>query len=348
MATDFEYHLLNRWSLRIGPDSKEILNCAEGEWPEEHHLVGWQRREHLHFLGGSVSHDGGVEAGYTALKASLAAAYWGNCGHKMRRYLHTRMRTFQRCALGIVMSRVVSWPWTRPRARRLDDLQLYWLCRAHGAAQQGGETVREAWERVRKVALDQQRKDGKWSAVWAKRQAGYWEHAQRHPHCWPARLGKAVSAKWIQQRRTQNAAGSTRGRTFHSGAGRTRTRAAKGRCVQRRWSEGLEDVMREQRAQADAAAQAGVTAGGYFAAQRRRAAEEAAAANQPCPACSMRYRCAHDCPAPTQPREAEPENGLFEDFRQSVVDGWQWIGEVRDTAREAVGGLLRDWAVDRW
>ena len=37
MATDFEHHLLNRWSLRIGPDSKETVNCAEGAWPDEHH-----------------------------------------------------------------------------------------------------------------------------------------------------------------------------------------------------------------------------------------------------------------------------------------------------------------------
>ena len=106
--------------------------------------------------------------------------------------------------------------------------------------------------------------------------------------------------------------------------------------------------MREQRAQADAAALAGVTAGGYYAAQRRRAAEQAAVADQPCPACHKRYRCAHDCPQPTQPREAEPVHGVFEDFRQSVVDGWQWIGNARDAAREAVGGFLSDWAVDRW
>ena len=213
--------------------------------------------------------------------------------------------------------------------------------------------MREAWERVRKVALDQQRKDGKWSTVWAKRQAGYWDHTQRHPHCWPAKLSKAISAQRIQQQRALNSAGSTRGRTFHAGAGRTRTRAARGRCVQRRWTEGLEEVLRERRAQEDAAAQAGATAGGYFAAQRRQAAAEAAANNTRCPNCGLGYRCAWGCPEPTQWREAEPEYGTFLDYRQSVIDGWQWIGEQRDAAVAAVGGLLTDlpgydWVLDRW
>ena len=108
------------------------------------------------------------------------------------------------------------------------------------------------------------------------------------------------------------------------------------------------DVMREKRAQEQAAAIAGASAGGYFAAQRRKAAAADAAANMLCPTCTQRYRCAYDCPAPTQPREAEPEYGIFEDFLQSVADGWQWVAEALDAAREAAGGFLRDWAVDRW
>ena len=110
----------------------------------------------------------------------------------------------------------------------------------------------------------------------------------------------------------------------------------------------MDDVMKEKRAQEQAAATAGASAGGYFAAQRRKAAAADAAANMPCSTCRQRYRCAYDCLAPTHPREADPEYGIFDDYRQSVVDGLQWISEARDAAREAVGGFLRDWAVARW
>ena len=87
---------------------------------------------------------------------------------------------------------------------------------------------------------------------------------------------------------------------------------------------------------------------GCFALWPAVADAAAAAADAPCPACSLRYGWAHDCPAPAQPREAEPEYGVFEDYRQSVVDGMQWLSATRDAAREAVGGFLRDWAVTRW
>ena len=140
--------------------------------------------------------------------------------------------------------------------------------------------------------------------------------------------------------------------------------------MQRRWAEGLEEVLRDRRAQEDAAAQAGATAGGYFAAQRRQAAAETptndpmqwlpdhaeaavAAGYTRCPSCGLGYRCAWDCPDPWQWREAEPEYGTFLDYRQSVVDGMQWIGEQRGAAVAAVGGLLMDlpgydWVLDRW
>ena len=191
-----------------------------------------------------------------------------------------------------------------------------------------------------------------------------------------ARLSEAASAAWIQLQRARHSAGSTRGRTFHSGAGRTKTRAPQGRCVQRRWTEGIEDVLRDRRAQEDAAAQAGATAGGYFAAQRRQASREvptndpmqwlpieatgfdygAAAVERGytrCPNCGLGYRCAWDCPHPWQWREAEPEFGTFLDYRQSVVDGEEWLSRQRDAAVAAVGGLLEnlpgyDWVRNSW
>ena len=115
---------------------------------------------------------------------------------------------------------------------------------------------------------------------------------------------------------------------------------------------------------------------GYFAAQRRQAAAEVPT-NDPmqwlpieatgfdygaaaveagytrCPNCGLGYRCAWDCPHPWQWREAEPEFGTFLDYRQSVVDGEEWISRQRDAAVAAVGGLLTnlpgyDWVRNRW
>ena len=183
--------------------------------------------------------------GYTMLQAAIAKVHWGNCGHKMRRYPHAMMRVFQRSAPGVVLSRVVSWPRTKPRARKLDDLQLYWLCRAHGARRAPGVSQAAAWARARTVAQHQQIIDGKWGEAWIKRQYGYWEHALRHPWCWAATLGQATTAQHLRTSRAKYACGSPRGQSFHAGAGRTKARAPASRCVQRRWIEGLDDVRQE-------------------------------------------------------------------------------------------------------
>ena len=88
--------------------------------------------------------------------------------------------------------------------------------------------------------------------------------------------------------------------------------------MQRRWVEGIDLAAEEEKKKEQ---RAGATAGGFWA--RQRSQQEPA---EPlCDHCGQRYRCAWNCTNPTQPREADPEEGFFDDYRQSVIDMHGWL-----------------------
>ena len=118
-----------------------------------------------------------------------------------------------------------------------------------------------------------------------------------------------MTVQKLQDLRARNAYGSTRGKAFSAVAGRTRTRAAGSRYVQRRWVEGVAEAAPEmaklrQRKVPNVPPE-------VAAARAARYAQEGPHMVI-CGYCRQAYRCAWNCPISTWPREAGPD-GRFDE-----------------------------------
>ena len=143
-------------------------------------------------LDHSIQLPGAVDADYDATIELLWRSFYANAGLQGNRRLPLRLKfqLLQRATLPYVDGLAVRWPYTKKRARQLDQVQRRMLT---GLAQiKAGDYVSaEDFFKLRNSAVTSLQKEmGRWSLRWASRMVAWDQHLRRERNswCWSAQL----------------------------------------------------------------------------------------------------------------------------------------------------------------
>ena len=137
-------------------------------------------------LGHIIQSIGAVDADYDATMRLLGRSFDANAGLQGNRRLPLRLKLqlLQRATLPYVDGHAVRWPYTKKRARQLDQVQRRMLTGLVQIKACDYVTTAE-FSKLRNSAVTTLQKEmGRWSVRWAPRMVSWGEHLRRERNSW--------------------------------------------------------------------------------------------------------------------------------------------------------------------
>ena len=234
VQNDIAAHLLSRWGLLIGRDSKELLVC-KGWRGIAGDTSGWQQCASMKTLGHWLSNDGGYRKCCQETMAAMVRSFYGNIDTGIRKAgKRVKQRFLAACVLPIAQARWARWPFLTTTASKLDGLQRKMLASLFNVSPSSSEPYEDFCQRRHAETAALAREMGLWSRQWAKSIVNWADHVDREhdPFTWSKDALEWRDSFWLQMQRF-----------LHSGSSgsRTRTRCSRGTPA-KRWQDGVTDA----------------------------------------------------------------------------------------------------------
>ena len=239
ILNDLERHLSNKWRLKFGGDSKEILPTAGCDLQAIHAgaLSDWQLRRSMRCLGHIISDNGSIGDDFEHAKATMWAAFWANYRPGLLNATkHTKINFLQRCVRPIAAFKWSRWPFQRTYGKKLDQIQTHMLQLLFPLPSRLNESADDFFRRKSLVSGRLANSLGRWSASWALSVRRWHDHCVRahDSNNWCSAIYAVHGEPWIQAMRARHCRGAETNRTG------TRVLQAK---PTRRWYEGYNDSL---------------------------------------------------------------------------------------------------------
>ena len=275
-------------SARQTPETDIYDTDLTAELPEvEFCKRGWRPVEVMKMLGAHLSGDASISVDLRECKRSMWRSFHGNIGKDgFKGSLGARckpsledcllkIKNIMRSTLPIIRYRWSRWPWTKARARQIDDFQALLVSRALSLPWAPGETAARYFAKRTEFSRNLCVEIGRWSDKW-ERDILLWErHMQRREswlqeylqlgltrdNAWWRERNKQGQAKlvwkdtwlerlrlwrdegWLSEKRMKYAPSTSNTSSVY--AGRTKTRTARGK-VHKRWERGLAELKQDR------------------------------------------------------------------------------------------------------
>ena len=239
VLNDLELFLRNRWGLRFGDASKEVLiveGLDVGDL-EPSFTDTWAVKRSMRCLGHILTSNGSIEDDFKKATTCMWATFWMNYRPSLTKASKkSKLRFLQGCVSTIARFKWSRWPWQVTYARRLDQVQTHMLSLLFPCVPVPGEPPTDFYRRRSLLSGRLATAAGRWSRAWAESVCSWHDHCCRaHDHRnWNSYIYTHKCEAWLAERRIWN----SRGQETH----RTNTRAAHGK-VTRRFFEGHKDAL---------------------------------------------------------------------------------------------------------
>ena len=228
MAQIFEETLFQDWAQRVKPSSKQVLG-THGNPDLVPYDDSWTVLESMTVLGHIVQSTGAINLDYDGIVRKMWQSFYANAGAAGNERLptHAKIKLIERATQPLLSAHAARWPFTRMRARWIDQLQRKMIGSCTRTTAEPDDTAESFMKRRNSGIASVQRRLGKWSGRWATLQTSWHAHLlrERNSWTWGAQLLKIRTPDELEQRRLT--------------LGRVHTRAVSGWCSTR-WSESLE------------------------------------------------------------------------------------------------------------
>ena len=225
MAQLFEDTLLHDWAQRIKPSSKQVLG-THGNRDLVPYDDSWSVLDAMTVLGHIIQPTGAINLDYDSTVRRMWQSFYANAGAtgNAKLPLHAKISLIKRATLPHLDSHAARWPFTRERARWLDQLQRRMIGSCNVTASEPEDTAELFVRRRNSEVAAIQRRMGRWSDKWAKLQVSWHDHLlrERNSWAWGAQLLAIRTPQELEGRRLV--------------LGRVHTRAVSGWCASR-WCE---------------------------------------------------------------------------------------------------------------